>query len=154
MKIVLAIDGSPCSNTAVDLLKEHLWPANSELKIISVVEPQVPIAAEPFGVGVDIALEMEKLARTQAGQSVEEAITKIRSSENGKNLKVGSSVPTGSPKRVIVEEAEEWGADLIVIGSHGYHFWERVLLGSVSNAVAQQAKCSVLIVRCPTDKAE
>lgn len=154
MKVLLAIDGSPCSNAAVDVMSRYSLPANSELRIISVVEPQVPIAAEPFGVGVDIALEMENLARGLAQQSVEEAVTKIRASESGKNLKITSSVPTGSPKRIIVEEAEEWKADLIVIGSHGYHFWGRMLLGSVSSAVAQHAKCSVLIVRCPDAKAE
>ena len=58
-------------------------------------------------------------------------------------------VPDGSPKRIIVEEAETWGADLVVVGSHGYRSWERMLLGSVSQAVAAHAECSVEIVRCP-----
>ena len=52
-----------------------------------------------------------------------------------------------SPKDAIVEEAERWGADLIVVGSHGYRGPERALLGSVSHAVATQAKCSVEIAR-------
>lgn len=151
MKILLAIDGSPFSNAAVDAVSAYLWPKDSELKVISVVETQLPIAPEPFGVGVDFALEIQNLERTQAEQAVEEAVTKIRASENGKNLDITSALPTGSPKRVIVEEAEEWGSELIVIGSHGYHFWERMLLGSVSLAVAQHAKCSVLIVRCPNN---
>ncbi len=51
------------------------------------------------------------------------------------------------PKESIVEEAQKWSADLIVLGSHGYGFWERMLLGSVSNAVVHHAPCSVLIVR-------
>jgi nucleotide-binding universal stress UspA family protein len=53
----------------------------------------------------------------------------------------------GAPHRRIVEVADEWGADLIVVGSHGYRMWERVLLGSVSQSVATHAKCSVWIVR-------
>ena len=53
----------------------------------------------------------------------------------------------GPPKLVILEEAEKFGADLIVVGSHGYGFVERFLLGSVSQAVAVHAKCSVEIVR-------
>ena len=52
-----------------------------------------------------------------------------------------------SPRDAIVEEAERWGADLIVVGSHGYRGPERALLGSVSQAVATQAKCSVEIAR-------
>jgi len=55
---------------------------------------------------------------------------------------------------VILDEAESWGADLIVLGSHGYNAWKRFLLGSVSQAVVSHAKCSVEVVRCsPTDSA-
>ena len=59
----------------------------------------------------------------------------------------------GSPKQAIVEEAERWGADLVVVGSHGRGFWGRLLLGSVSHAVAARANCPVLIVRPPEDRA-
>jgi nucleotide-binding universal stress UspA family protein len=53
----------------------------------------------------------------------------------------------GSPKQVIVEQAEQWGADLIVMGCHGFGPVKRFLLGSVSQAVAVHAPCSVEIVR-------
>jgi nucleotide-binding universal stress UspA family protein len=52
--------------------------------------------------------------------------------------------PEGSD---ILDEVEKWGADLIVLGSHGYRGWRRFLLGSVSHAVATHARCSVEIVR-------
>src|SRR5215213_10982752 len=58
----------------------------------------------------------------------------------------------GSPEQSIVAEAEDWGADLIVVGSHGYGFWERMFLGSVSNAVVHHASCSVLVVRKSASK--
>jgi nucleotide-binding universal stress UspA family protein len=51
---------------------------------------------------------------------------------------------------VILDEAEKWKADLIVVGSHGYPAWERLLLGSVSQAVVSHAKCSVEVVRVRT----
>lgn len=60
-----------------------------------------------------------------------------------------AEAPFGSPKRVILEEAERWGADLIMVGSHGYGFWNRLLLGSVSQAITTHANCSVEIVRAP-----
>ncbi|HKG22127.1 MAG TPA: universal stress protein, partial [Blastocatellia bacterium] len=53
----------------------------------------------------------------------------------------------GHPRYLITDEAERWGADLIVVGSHGYQGLTRLLLGSVSQAVASHAKCSVEIVR-------
>ena len=62
-------------------------------------------------------------------------------------LPISSTVVVDSPKDAIVEEAERWGADLIVVGSHGYRGPERALLGSVSQSVATQARCSVEIAR-------
>jgi len=52
---------------------------------------------------------------------------------------------------MIVEAAEEWDADMIVVGSHGHGFWGRLALGSVSDAVIHQAPCSVLIAKAPLD---
>jgi nucleotide-binding universal stress UspA family protein len=62
-------------------------------------------------------------------------------------LEITTVIKNGHAKEVILDEAEKWGADLIVLGSHGYSGWQRFLLGSVSNAVATHAHCSVEIVR-------
>jgi nucleotide-binding universal stress UspA family protein len=64
-------------------------------------------------------------------------------------LRVTAKVLSGSPKSVILDEAEAFGADLIIVGSHGLGVIERLLLGSVSQTVALHAKCSVEIVRHP-----
>jgi nucleotide-binding universal stress UspA family protein len=53
----------------------------------------------------------------------------------------------GSPADVIVDEAEDWGADLIVVGTRGLHGGKRLLLGSVSTKVVHHAPCDVLVVR-------
>ena len=60
-----------------------------------------------------------------------------------------TEVLCGPPAQEIVQQAEDWGADLVVVGSHGYGFWSRALLGSVSNSVVHHAPCSVLVVRKP-----
>jgi nucleotide-binding universal stress UspA family protein len=57
------------------------------------------------------------------------------------------SVLLNGPKNVIIEEADKWGADLIVVGSHGHRGIERFLLGSVSEGVALHAHCSVEVIR-------
>ena len=58
-------------------------------------------------------------------------------------------VVEGDPKRVLLHEAERWGADCIFVGAKGHSRRERFLLGSVSAAVAARARCSVEIVRRP-----
>jgi nucleotide-binding universal stress UspA family protein len=55
----------------------------------------------------------------------------------------------GNPKHVLVEEAKSWGADSIFVGAQGVRGIDRLLLGSVSAAVAARAHCSVEVVRPP-----
>jgi nucleotide-binding universal stress UspA family protein len=82
-----------------------------------------------------------------ARQAVERAAANIRSEAGrGGRLKLTTAILSGSPKSAIVEEAERWGADLIVVGSHGSQSWEQMLLGSVSQRVATHAKCPVEVV--------
>lgn len=147
MKILLAVDGSPCSDAAVSEIAGRPFPTDSQVRVISVVEPPAPLVAEPWMGSADYFAEVEKIEQERARQAVEGAATKLREGAESRSLQVTTDVLTGSPKRVIVEEAEGWGADLIVVGSHGYRSWERMLLGSVSQAVAMHAECSVEIVR-------
>lgn len=143
MKILLATDGSPCSEAAVEEVARRPWPADSQVRVISVVEPPASLVAEPYMLSTGYFVEAEQALRRQAEATVERAAAKLRG-----GLQVSTQVLTGSPKRIIVEEAGGWGADLVVVGSHGYRTWERMLLGSVSQAVAAHAEGSVEIVRC------
>ena len=92
-------------------------------------------------------IEMEQFARRQAKEAVEQAEAQIYSLFPGVSIDVTTEVIDGSPSRVIVETADEWKANLIVVGSHGHGFWSRVLLGSVSDSVVRHAHCSVVTVR-------
>ena len=148
MKILLAIDGSPCSERAVEEVARRPWPRDSQVRIVSVVEPPAPLVAEPYTGVSGYFEEVEQLKRRQAEETVARAAEALREGAGTALTGVSAEVVTGSPKRTIVEESEEWGADLIVLGSHGYQTWERMLLGSVSQSVAAHAECSVEIVRC------
>ena len=150
MRILLAIDGSEQSEAAVDEIARQHFPAESEVRVISVVErPYYPAMLSGEGVNMSLYVEIEKTAREQAGSAVEKAAAKLRADEGSRQLNITTEVLSGLPKQVILEEAEAFGADLIVVGSHGHGMLERFLLGSVSQAVALHAKCSVEIVRSP-----
>ncbi|MDT7543127.1 MAG: hypothetical protein QOE33_3031 [Acidobacteriota bacterium] len=148
MKILLATDGSPCSEVAVGEVARRPWADDSQVRVVSVVEPPAPLVAEPYMLSADFYEEAERLGRAQAREALERAANTLREGAGSAQLLVSTEIIIGSPKRVIVEEAEKWGADLIVVGSHGYKSWERMLLGSVSQAVSAHASCSVEIVRC------
>jgi nucleotide-binding universal stress UspA family protein len=114
------------------------------VKIISVVHPW-PFIPEPTFVLAAAHYESLEQGRKLAAEIVANAAKKI--SEGASDLAVTTEVLEGSPKQVIVEEAERWGADLVIVGSHGYGSVKRFLLGSVSQSVVLHAPCSVEIVR-------
>ena len=147
MKILLAVDGSVFSDAAVESVARRPWLPGSEVKIISVMEPFQPYMTEVWSLPTDFWEEMDKSAKQQANEALDRAMQAFTTLES--NLLVTSEIIKGNPKSVIVDEAEKWGADLIVLGSHGYTGLKRMFLGSVSQAVAAHAKCSVEIVRTP-----
>lgn len=149
MKILLATDASAHSDRAIDVIARQHFADDSEIHVVCVVEHIVPMA---YGTGVTdntVYDVMEREANDLAQSTIEHAAARLRASGETARFTVTTSVLSGSPKHVLLDTAESWGADLIVVGSHGYGTVDRFLLGSVSQAVALHAKCSVLIVRAP-----
>jgi nucleotide-binding universal stress UspA family protein len=146
MKILLATDGSNCSAAAVNSVAGHPWPEGSELKIVSATDIPNMSATEAWVLPDSYYAAMDGAAKARAEKAVKDAAERIKSVK-ASGLEIVTEIKHGHAKDVILDEAERWGADLIVLGSHGYNGWERFLLGSVSHAVASHAHCSVEIVR-------
>jgi nucleotide-binding universal stress UspA family protein len=153
MRILLATDGSEHSRRAVEecnKLATGLKP--SAIRIVTVIDNFTPMATEPFISPEEFLETVQKEIRENAEQIVSEAESVIR--EGNPDSIIEAEVLMGSPKKVIVREAAEWNADLVIMGSQGYGFWSRAVLGSVSNAVVHLAQCSVLIVKDPKNVKE
>lgn len=149
MKILFATDGSEFSDAARNKCCAMFGSMpGAEIKVVSAFEPFQPIASEPFAVSAEYYREMTNSAQNQAQHFAESAATQMR--EQCPSADISYEVLEGKPSAQIVEYAEEWKADVIVMGSHGRSFWGR-LLGSVSNAVVNHAPCSVLVVRKAAD---
>lgn len=146
MKILIGVDGSTYSDAAVEEIGRRPWPVNSEILVITAFE--VPLVATPevWALPPTYYEECERAVLMQADSVRDDAVRKLKAALGPMITITGKSL-AGPPKRVIVEEAESWKPDLIVVGSHGYPAWERLLLGSVSQAVVSHAKCSVEVVR-------
>ncbi len=148
MKILLAVDGSAFSDAAVEEVARRPWPPHSEVKAITAAEIPIALGMEPWAVLPEYFENLGTAVRENADRVIQGALAKLQAIED-KSLKISSEVIQGSPQQVIVEEAERWNADLVVIGSRGLGAWNRLLLGSVSNSVVHHANCSVEIVRKP-----
>ncbi len=147
-KVLLATDGSAFSEQAAKSITLRPWPEGTEIRVLSAVELILPTARAMFEVPIIDTAFLEKV-RGEAMRRAQDAVTRARDilCATGLNVSDSISVLADTPKAVILQEAGEWGADLIVLGSHGRHGMDRFLVGSVSEAVAMHAPCSVEVIR-------
>ena len=145
MKILLATDGSECSAKAVCSVATRPWPPKSEVRILSAVE-LLTVDVPPFFAAVSVPSvvdEVIEIGRTRGA----EATANARKALGGSGLALSEAMPLGDPRGIILDEAKAWNADLIVLGSHGRHGLERLVMGSVAETVSVYAHCSVEVVR-------
>ncbi|MCC7528189.1 MAG: universal stress protein [Candidatus Melainabacteria bacterium] len=144
MKILVAVDDMSFADALSDFIIHCELSKNSEFRIMHVVEP---VFAADFAVGFSAEQrESLKEERHRLGRCV------VMHIDTQLQLKfpqasISEIVVDGFAKTAIIENAASWGADLIVMGSHGRGSVERLFLGSVSLSVLAQAPCSVAIVR-------
>jgi nucleotide-binding universal stress UspA family protein len=134
VKILLAIDQSEFSDIATQALTGQIRTPDTEVMVLNVVEEE-EILGWPLGWTED----QEKRAR--------ELVARSSQALRCAGFKVECTVFKGDAREAILDLAEEWQADLIVLGSRGHTALERFLVGSTSDAVMQYAHCSVEIVR-------
>jgi nucleotide-binding universal stress UspA family protein len=145
MRILLATDGSPCSDCAVDSVAARPWPPESEVEIVSVVHTRVPLVPDVFLGGAAAHVTALEESRQHAPEHIQRAAERLGARPD---VTLSSTILEGPPAETIAAEAARRHADLIVVGSHGYNAAKRTLLGSVSQDLALHAPCSVEIVRC------
>jgi nucleotide-binding universal stress UspA family protein len=151
MKILIATDGTSQGTSTINFLQKFNLAATDQVKIVCVVDMAVPLAIDVYGGYLPDTSELEKAARSRAERVLSDALASTRSIVD-KGTKIDGEILFGSPESRIIEAAEQMPADLIIVGSHGYNRWERLLLGSVSDSVVHHAPCSVLVVRTSEKK--
>ncbi len=140
-RIAVAIDGSSNGRVALDVAIDLTKRYGSDLVVISIA-PLIPVyvtAAEPY---IPSTVPQDELARYRA--IVNEAVQYAEKS--------GVTNVTGlCDEGVVVDEVlaylEQHPSDLLVVGSRGLSTARRLLLGSVSSALVNNAPCPVLVVR-------
>ncbi len=151
MKILLAIDNSKFAEAATHALISQVRQDHTQVLVLTAVDwrdfmptPFPVVGVQPmFNEG-----QLESLIDSEtksAQESVKTAAERLRLA----GFEANTTVREGDAKTVILDCATEWNASLIVMGSHGRRGLPRLVLGSVSEAVARHAHCSVEIVRLP-----
>lgn len=133
-RILLATDGSDVSLAASQAVAETIWPADTEMKVVSVVNPIVYSLEEIGffrGKGTD-----------RAHRAIGDTMNVLRSTP----FEISAEVIAGRTVQGIIDRAKNWYADLIVLGTHQRRGLKRLLLGGTSAAVADGAHCSVRLI--------
>jgi nucleotide-binding universal stress UspA family protein len=147
MKILLAIDESPCSAAAAQAVAEQFRSDRTQVRVLHAVEwpkdlpPCYGFAEGPSAAGDVLAW------RARLMSSADALVARTAEHLQSAGFTSSASVREGDARSVIVDEAAEWGADVIVMGSHGRRGLDRLVLGSVAEGVMRRAPCSVQIVR-------
>lgn len=144
LRIIVGADGSPDSEATINEVAARAWPKGCEVRVVAVLDTVISITPDASQPSVVKWVE----ADDDAGwgwvrQAFESWTEKLRTT----GLTASTILRKGNPKHVLVEEAEEWGADSVFVGAKGMRGVERFLMGSVSSAVAARAHCSVEVVR-------
>lgn len=147
-KILIAYDGSSYADEALKELRRAGLPAVAEALILMVAEPLSSFEAMGVGMGgfhtevaqLDAAHKLEQ-SRGLAHQACE----RLRSYFPKWNLLPEAA--EGAPAATVIAKAEDWGANLIVVGSRAATRLGELLIGSVSKKIAAEAECSVRVAR-------
>ena len=141
MKVLIGVDDSKFSGAVLRAVGMQFRTEHMEVRILHVLQPSAP-APPQMAPGYAPELDDQK-------KPAQELVERIAAELRGAGFKVDTAVEVGDIRERIIDSAVEWGADLIVVGSHGQSGIQRFLLGSVAEFVARHAKCSVEIVRTP-----
>lgn len=147
-RILVATDGSACALKAAEAAAARPWKQGTEVRVVSVVELILPPTLTLMEMG-DIGFPPDREEFDEAKKAAHGHITRATQilSRVCQHVTEAMPVVSSGAKNAILEEAERWDADAIFVGSHGLRGLDRFLLGSVSEAIATHAHCSVEVVR-------
>jgi nucleotide-binding universal stress UspA family protein len=162
MKILVAYDGSEWANAALEDLKHAGLDSDAEVLVMSVADVFVP---DPVNDGRDNGLPVHvpdavRRAHERARHELEQAeVLAGIACEKLKSLfpgwRVSYHAEADSPAWAVIRRADEWNPDLIVMGARGLSvFGGRLILGSISQRVLYEARCSVRISRSPREQTD
>ena len=145
-KILLCVDGSDCSTAAAAEVAGRNWPDGTEITVLSIFAP--PVADYSPNPKIDLAIykEKEALLSQESEKLVAAKVSFLR--ERLPKCVISSHITESmDAPAAIVEYARQANVNRIIVGSHGRTGLNKLLLGSVSQAVSQRAHCTVEIVR-------
>ena len=141
-RILCPIDGSATSNRgmleAINLAKDQ----DAKLRFFHIIDTYIPVID---GVGSFVPVDMTDILRKNAEDVIEKASVTAKKAGVDADAKITETVG-GRPSKYIVEQANDWSAELIVMGTHGLRGFNRMVMGSDAENVVRTSSVPVLLV--------
>jgi nucleotide-binding universal stress UspA family protein len=142
MRVLVAVDGSAGAQTAAELIRSMLWPPQTTVRLISVVDPGAWIPPGPGVPGTGgLVSEREVSAYFEREQVA------IAGEYGNDGPSIECRMASGRPANVLVDEARRFQADVLATGSRGHGKIASLLLGSVTAEIIERSPCPVLVAR-------
>jgi nucleotide-binding universal stress UspA family protein len=144
-RLLLAVDGSRDADSALEEILRREWPAGAHVRLLAA-EESLPWADAMAEAGEDAPW---REAAPGSWAAMERYLAAAESRLQARGLTAEHAILAGDPRKVILAQAETLRVDCIFMGRRGASGFRRLLLGSVSGAVASHAPCSVEVIRHP-----
>lgn len=148
-RIMVAVDGGEDADRAVAAVRDRAWPRGTEIRVVGILGQ----AVDPGVMLADGGVLLADRLMTHRRDALEKKLGEAAGRLTRPGLKVSFTLASGEPREELVQLAGIWKADCVFLGCHGAGALERILLGSVSSAVATHAPCTIEIVRRRTKAA-
>lgn len=147
--ILVALDGSASAEQVLPYIESLAERHGSAVTLLRVVTPVEVLLFAGSVLEPMVTRHYAELDEANAEERAETAryLASLAGKLAGKRIAVDYAAPAGAPAKVIVEEAQRRGADLIAMTTHGREGLSRVVFGSVADDVMRHAPCPVLLVR-------
>jgi nucleotide-binding universal stress UspA family protein len=145
-RVVLGVDDSACSTRVTEWLRRFPLPSNAEVRLVTVLPLLDTWLRSHVTLSPPLVEHFTTLAERERG-ATQAGLRRSAATLAAGGKRTVTEIRSGDAALGLLQVAEEEGADLIVVGSHGQSATERFLLGSVSEKVLRHAHCSVLIAR-------
>jgi nucleotide-binding universal stress UspA family protein len=143
LRLLVGIDGSAHSRAVVSEIASRNWPEGTQVRLLAVVDTVMALNGNDEEQTVKWLEVDDEHNWDQVREVFEPEAQRLRAI----GLDAAVMIRRGHPTQQLLEEAETWAAHSVLVGAKGIRGIERLLLGSVSAALAARAHCSVEVVR-------
>lgn len=137
-RLLIGFDGSAGADDAVAEVCRRPWPAGTEARLLAALPPAGGAGTEPSGV--------QSRSEPAAGK-IDATLAVVTARLSAAGLTASAAVRPGEARRALLDEAEAWAPDVIFLGGRRLQRLRRFLFGSVAGEVADDAPCTVEVVR-------